>query len=188
MARDAKFQPNSFERPDRNLDFLSFCFVSAPGSYTVLPYRHPKLLSKAARKLGKHCRLQSLKPSSAPPFAWIRQASAEKRTNSQSSSLARYFQSEGEAKRTRWVQPWVKKREGFGRAATNARCSLSGLGRALAEGRAAGRAASLPWKQPNCWLDGFRNVFCLGLLSVDVTYLCRDENKVETRQCLVLKT
>lgn len=188
MARDAKFQPNSFERPDRNLDFLSFCFVSAPGSYTVLPYRHPKLLSKAARKLGKHCRLQSLKPSSAPPFAWIRQASAEKRTNSQSSSLARYFQSEGEAKRTRWVQPWVKKREGFGRAATNARCSLSGLGRALAEGRAAGRAASLPWKQPNCWLDGFRNVFCLGLLSVDVTYLCRDENKVEMRQCLVLKT
>lgn len=174
MAKDAKFQLNSFERPDRNLDFFSFCFVSAPGSYTVLPHHHPKLLSKAARKLGKHCRLQSLKPSSTPSFAWVRQASAEKRTNAEIFSLARYFQREGEAKRNRWVQRWAKKREGFGRAATNAWCSLSGLGRVLAEGKAAGLAASLPWKQPNCWLDRFRNVFCLGLLSVDVIRLCGD--------------
>lgn len=61
MARGAKFQSNSSGRLDRNLDFLSFCFVSAPGPYTVLPYHHPKLLSKATWKLGKYCPLQSLK-------------------------------------------------------------------------------------------------------------------------------
>lgn len=71
MARDAKFQSNSSGRLDRNLDFLSFCFVSAPGPYTVLPYHHPKLFSKAAWKLGKYCPLQSLKflqPAALPPF------------------------------------------------------------------------------------------------------------------------
>lgn len=49
MDRGAKFQSSSFGRLDRNLDFLSLCFVYAPGPYSALPYHHLKLLSKAGR-------------------------------------------------------------------------------------------------------------------------------------------
>lgn len=59
----------------------------------------------------------------------------------------------------------TEKKEVFGRGATKAwHCqSISSLGKALAEGRAAGHTASLPWKQPKSWLVRFRNVSCLGL-------------------------
>ena len=175
MARGAKFQSDSFGRLDRNLDFLSLCFVYAPGPYRLLPYHHPKLLPKAGRlEATALSSLSTCITSSSPSLAWI--IAAEKRTHGWIPSLARCFQNQGEAERNRWEWPWAEKREVFGRGATNAWCcrSVSSLGKALAEGRAAGRAASLPWKQPKSWLGRLGDVSCLGLLSVDVTYRCRD--------------
>lgn len=124
MARGAKFQPSSFGKLDRNLDFLSFCFVYAPGSYNVLPYHHPKLLSKAGRL--ETTALSSPSTSitiSSPSLAWI--IVEEKWTHGWIPSLDRCFQNQGEAERNRWEWPWAEKREVFGRGSTNSCHCLS---------------------------------------------------------------
>lgn len=111
-------------------------------------------------------------PSPVPPWP----ESLKQRSNGWIPPLARCFQNQGEAWRNRWDWPRAEKREVFGRGATKARrCqSMSNLGRALTEGRAAGCTASLPWRQPKSCLGRFRNVSGLGQLLVHVIYFCRD--------------
>lgn len=127
------------------------------------------------RKVGSHCPLQSLNL-----YNWqqstlsLKHCSREANTWMDSLS-SQVFPKSGRSRKEQMGMALSREEGSFWQGSYN-RMVLSvriELGKGSCEGRAAGHAASLPWKQPNCWLGRFRNASCLGLLSVDVIYLCR---------------